>query len=1157
MDGSGLVKLTDIGDNSSSLAIYESSLLWLQGSLIITSELDGSGAVVLVDLDTPVSCGSGNCAPTGLTTDGTSLFWTDVNEDAIFKAPFDGSGGPEMLIDLHSFGAGNLPGTYIAAGITTDGTSLFWTDVGQDAIFKSAVDGSGAVNLIDLDTVFGPATYTPIGITTDGTSLFWADSAPGAVYSAGLDGSSAVKLFDDPSPSPDAGWIVVVPEPLLDQDTTLGFAGATTHRPMVSDGVVDQLMQTFTVGLNGTITSVELEVRGFSGPMGSAGTYGARLFDLSSWPPGTALPAPLEMLTGINVDVGGGDGWVSFPFAGGTSISVGDVLGFQIFQIASPSLHRWHGGVQVPGTLFDDAPYADGQGYSLSSVTSTFQPTQWDLHLRSYIKPNAAPTAIAGHDQTVRVGDTALLDGGHSSDDITPSESLEYTWEFIQLPQGSVALLTGADTATPSFVPDVPGAYSLQLVVTDEHNLSSPPNAVIINSNALVQSQLVYTDDFNLTIDTGSSDGTGLSTLVGRFDIEFGPGIYTPQGISTDGTSLFWTENISILAEKAIYRSSLDGTGVTKLIDLAAVFGAASYNIAGITTDGTSLFWTDVAQDGIYRSTLDGSGAVKLIDLDTVFGSGTYTPIGITTDGTSLFWADSAPGAVYSAGLDGSSAVKLFDDPSPSPDAGWIVVVPKSGEIPIYNQFGTFDNATNIADLAILDDFELAQDAELTGFRVWLSDHHGGGTIDGVLGGFDGELGWAIYADSGGAPDTTTGPLFIGADASPVLTSTGQSVLGNAEVFDVGATFPGAVALSGNTRYWFGVRDGAWGSNSDGTPVDWVLSAVGNSTLNDRMFDTNEANPTAFVADPGRDMVFQINGIHATGIPPTADAGDDQAIRAGDTVFLDGSQSFDDDTPSESLEYSWEFILLPAGSVAILIGADSPIPSFTADVAGSYALQLVVTDEGGLSSQPDSVIVSSDNLAPTGDAGSDQIAIVGETVVFTGVGTDLENDPIAFQWTITSAPNGSTVDLVDSNTAQPTLTPDVVGQYEVELLVSDFLGPGDADSIVITVVTASEFAEQEIVESSNVVVNLDPSEVTTAGNQNALTNFLSQALLAIEADDIDKAIDKLQKAIARTDGCALRGSPDGNGPGRDWITDCDGQLQAYASLTEALNALDQ
>lgn len=100
-------------------------------------------------------------------------------------------------------------------------------------------------------------------------------------------------------------------------------------------------------------------------------------------------------------------------------------------------------------------------------------------------------------------------------------------------------------------------------------------------------------------------------------------------------------------------------------------------------------------------------------------------------------------------------------------------------------------------------------------------------------------------------------------------------------------------------------------------------------------------------------------------------------------------------------------------------------------------------------------------------------------------------------------------------------------------------------------------ASVQIVNADAIVVALDPGdgEVRTAGNQIAFANFLTQALVAIEESDPDRAIDKLEKAIARTDGCVLRGAPDARGHGRDWITDCAAQTEIYDLLNDALNAL--
>src|SRR5439155_24431513 len=66
---------------------------------------------------------------------------------------------------------------------------------------------------------------------------------------------------------------------------------------------------------------------------------------------------------------------------------------------------------------------------------------------------------------------------------------------------------------------------------------------------------------------------------------------------------------------------------------------------------------------------------------------------------------------------------------------------------------------------------------------------------------------------------------------------------------------------------------------------------------------------------------------------------------------------------------------------------------------------------------------------------------------------------------------------------------------------------------------------------------------------------LTQAIAFLQAGEFDQARKKLTKALERTDGCALEGTPDGNGPGRDVVTDCAAQAKLYDLLTAALDAL--
>jgi hypothetical protein len=91
--------------------------------------------------------------------------------------------------------------------------------------------------------------------------------------------------------------------------------------------------------------------------------------------------------------------------------------------------------------------------------------------------PNTAPTALPGAPQTVLAGAVVSLDGSGSSD--AEHDTLHYQWTLTTKPAGSAATLVQADTAKPSFTPDVAGDYVATLVVSDA-SLASAPDTVSI-----------------------------------------------------------------------------------------------------------------------------------------------------------------------------------------------------------------------------------------------------------------------------------------------------------------------------------------------------------------------------------------------------------------------------------------------------------------------------------------------------------------------------------------------------------------------------------------------------------------------------------------------------------------------------------------------------
>jgi len=94
----------------------------------------------------------------------------------------------------------------------------------------------------------------------------------------------------------------------------------------------------------------------------------------------------------------------------------------------------------------------------------------------------------------------------------------------------------------------------------------------------------------------------------------------------------------------------------------------------------------------------------------------------------------------------------------------------------------------------------------------------------------------------------------------------------------------------------------------------------------------------------------------------------------------------------------------------------------------------------------------SDNNAPVADAGPDQTVVLGTTVTLDGSGSqDADGGYLNLYWTLISRPTNSAADLSLADESV-TLTPDVTGIYDVQLVVNDDLA-SSTDTVTITVTT--------------------------------------------------------------------------------------------------------
>ena len=215
--------------------------------------------------------------------------------------------------------------------------------------------------------------------------------------------------------------------------------------------------------------------------------------------------------------------------------------------------------------------------------------------------------------------------------------------------------------------------------------------------------------------------------------------------------------------------------------------------------------------------------------------------------------------------------------------------------------------------------------------------------------------------------------------------------------------------------------------------VDVGLTATVTGTVNTAVLGayTLTYNVTDAAGNTATPVTRAVN-VHA---PPIANAGLDQFInQIGIPVTLDGSASSNPN--GGSLTYSWQLTFTPLGSTATLLNATTVTPSFTPDIAGQYTLRLDVSD--GIYTRTDYMVINVNHI-PVANAGMDQIAAVGQNVVLYGNSSSDADyiDTLTYQWSLINKPIGSAATLINSTNPVPTLTLDMAGAYDVQLVVND------------------------------------------------------------------------------------------------------------------------
>jgi hypothetical protein len=204
---------------------------------------------------------------------------------------------------------------------------------------------------------------------------------------------------------------------------------------------------------------------------------------------------------------------------------------------------------------------------------------------------------------------------------------------------------------------------------------------------------------------------------------------------------------------------------------------------------------------------------------------------------------------------------------------------------------------------------------------------------------------------------------------------------------------------------------------------------------------------------------------------PVAVAGPNQPnINPGVLVTLNGTGSTDAD--GDALTYSW---VQTSGPTVTLNDPTASQPTFTTSMSGILVFRLIVND-GTVNSDPDSVIVTVNNLPPAVFAGSNDSVQPSETYPLEAIGSDANGDALAYQWQQISGPP---VTFSNTQISNPEVTVPRylrIGQGIVlQVVASDGKGGVALSQMVLTIAARSPEGVINYIELEPTIFSFSPS----------------------------------------------------------------------------------
>lgn len=675
-----------------------------------------------------------------------------------------------------------------------------------------------------------------------------------------------------------------------------------------------------------------------------------------------------------------------------------DALTYNWEQLSGPAV-TWLTGQGV--TRQFETPATGLYQFALVANDGEFDSNQdvVTVNVKNFV--NRAPIAVVPVDFWANLGETIVLDGSASYDPDPVGQVLSYAWQQVAGPE---VVLTGADSAQPSFSATAVGSYTFVLTVNDGELASTPVELTVSVSEGGVANNILVNGNFEaaiapwqaLVLDTAVANFTAANAA--NIDVTAAGGnpwsiqLYQPVALQAGTTyTLQFDAKASALPRGYSVVIEHNGDPWTNYQNVALV---PTLNWQTVT-----LTWLQPATDNNVKIGfhLGNRGVNDLALRNVVLVAG-----GIV--------ATQKP--VANAGVDQTmtlgETLTLSGHRSRAP----------AGETLSYQWQQISGPAVSLLNAQSVSASAMPSVAGTYVFGLQVTSASGESTLDEVT---------VIARAPNQAPVAVVAPV-------------GEVSLGDTLVLDGSGAFDPDEGPAPLAYFWAQLAGPTVEFDKAAAAPSFVVAEAG-------------AYQFSFVVDDGDEssnvLLIEFEVSDSGNLRPVANAGSDLRVERGATVVLDASGSSDADSGPAPLTFTWQQVNGPA---ATLSDAQSIAPSFDASSSGTYRFSVTVFDGEQSATDSVDVVVVEPNIAPVANAGWDVTRVVGSVVTLDGTAS---NDPdhgpeaLTYFWQQTA---GSDVVLSDTESATPSFTADQVGEYRFTLFVFDGALMSLANDVVITVV---------------------------------------------------------------------------------------------------------